>query len=502
MKNKITLCFAVLTIVFGQACSEDSQNETSEIYEEYDSFTGESETKVKTDGKFLCDFKWTPGPKNWNYKNESGDNFVDENDKANEPWCLIPYEETTEFFITAKSDESIKDYVCRDLEAQYSLKNEEIMDITAPIGDGEYTFPYKTHKQMMCVPIKEVIVTAKNPGLVYKDEKLYHIIEIEDLYSIEGHINLRLVKPINLKVMWEPIIYGERMKVSPDKIKYSWEMYMKKIGYYIDIITVPIMFPNTMENVKDNKLTLPAEKSVLGLNGNLANWFNGSVYNMNSELEYFEAEQDLSRIKQANYVIVTTSGYDFRYDAKAEFKGVNGYDPDGFNQCVSPNTAAKLLSMVSGSDISNIIYSLRLSYYDKKGEFISVGPNGVSGDILILAGEDTKSKCEKVAEVIYENNGSSANAFSIPNGYVLSHQNFSFVENPGRLLTSLLYSAILKIPNPIDSNNKLWLSSYSESTDIEQPMIYWRYDPTKNQQQQSIPLLLEFASIMQYLKGE
>lgn len=315
MTNKMMLCVAVFTVVLGQACSKKSENQTSE-YKEEGTFTGDPETTIKSDGKFLCDFQWTPGPKNWNYKNVSGDNPVDEKEEAKEPWCLIPYEKSTEFFITTKSDENLEDYVCRDLNAQYSLKNEQEINMDED---------YKTHKQMMCVPINSIVITAKNPNLDSKKEKLYHIRKIEDIYSIAGHINLFLVKPVHLSVLWEPIIYSGDLplRVGPDKIKMAWKAYMEKVGYYIDIITVPIFFPNEMERVKDGRLTLPAEKGVLS------------------------------------------------------------------------------------------------------------------------------SK-----------------------------------------------------PNPINGNDKLWLSSYSEKTDIEQPMKYWRDYPPKKQQQQNILPLLEYTYLMQYLKGE
>jgi hypothetical protein len=488
MKNKITLCVAVMAAIFGQACSKDSENKISEIFEEHDYFTGDSTTNFKTDGKFLCDTKWTPGPANYDYAPASGNKPIIEDGKANEPWCLIPYGESTEFFITAKSDESVEDYVCRDLGAQYSLENEEKFD---NIGKGKY----KTHEQMMCVPIDSVVVTANSSQLEYKDDPLYHIRKIEDLYSIAGHINLRLVKPVHLNVLWEPILHGS-YNINPYQTKKDWEMYMKKAGYYIDIITIPIFFPNEMESVKDDKLTLPAEKGVLSKE--LTGWFNGSVFNKKSELERFGAEPDLSRVKQANYTIITTEGYNFSYDAKTKFEGANGYDPDGFNACTSPSSLKNLLSMtVPGSDFSNIKGSFIGSYFDKNGRFIAFTDaeegNVIDGYVSIPS-ENTKNKCENVAEVRYETIGISA--FGVNNGYVLADIHFSLRKNHGRLLASLLYSAILTIPNPINGNDKTWLSSYSENTDIEQPIRFWRNYPPKRLQQQSTPFL-EYTDFMQ-----
>jgi hypothetical protein len=249
MTNKMVLCAAVLAVVLGQACSKNSETQISE-YKDEGTFTGDPTTNIKSDGKFLFDLQWTPGPKNWNYYNASGDNFVNENDKEPEPWFLIPYGESTEFFITTKSDESVVDYVCRDLNAQYSLKNEQEIRIDED---------YETHKQMMCVPIDSVVVTAKNPDINLKDEKLYHMREIEGLYSIEGHINLRLVKPVHLSVLWEPIWNTKAingfMAANLDiaKIKEDWKKYMLKVGYDIDIITVPIA----------GTLTLPQDEDIL-----------------------------------------------------------------------------------------------------------------------------------------------------------------------------------------------------------------------------------------------
>jgi hypothetical protein len=492
MKNNVVLCVTVFAIILMAACSKKSETEISERFEEHDYFIGDSTTKVKTDGKFLCDFKWTPGPKLWDYKSESGDKPVNEKKEANEPWCLIPYEESTEFFITitVQSEEKVKDYVCRNLNAEYSLENEEILNIVTYQNEvGELKSEYKTHQQMKCVPLDNVVVTANNPQIEYKDEKMYHVIlNTDGIYTIEGHINLLLVKPVHLSVLWEPILHGS-YNINPSQTKKDWEMYMKKVGYYIDIITIPIFFPNEMEKVKDDKLTLPAEKGVLSKE--LIDWFNGSVFNKKSELEYFGAEPNLSRVKQANYVIITTFSYNFSSDAKTKFEGVNGYDPNGLNQCISPSTAKNLLKMVSSSDISNIQNSLTSSYYDKNGKFIAYGSAYDDGDgYVIIRSEDTKSKCDNVSEVRYETIGISA--FGVNNGYVLADINFSHKKNHGRLLASLLYSAILKVSNPINDNDKTWLSSYSEDTDIEQPMKFWRNYPTKKQQQQiqePIPIL-------------
>lgn len=289
MTNKMALCVAVFTLVLGQACS-DHKRETSE-YKDEGTFTGDPETTVKSDGKFLCDFQWTPGPKNWNYEQASGDNPVNKKEEAKEPWCLIPYGESTEFFITTtKSDESVGDYVCRDLNAQYSLKDEREFAISEK---------FESHKRMMCIPINNVVVTAKNLDINLQDEKLYHIREIEGLYSIEGHINLRLVKPVHLSVLWEPILNENLLKNNVNaekinKIKEDWKMYMKKISYYIDIKTLPVVFPNNKSYMtKEERMTLMEDGKVLKF-PDAIDWYNESV-NKHSTLPNIFGVENLSK---------------------------------------------------------------------------------------------------------------------------------------------------------------------------------------------------------------
>jgi len=477
--NKIVLFAFVTALLAIQACSsKKSHKETSEFVGD-GPFSNDPDTKIRSkDKKFLCDFQWTPGYKDWDYGSDA-DESIGQLGSVKGSWCLIPYGESTEYEIILKDsiegDGEATHYFCRVINSIYTIANE--IEIT--IKNSSY------HKEMKCAELNSdstIAITAGIYGTSYKDERLYHVISQADNgdYSITGHLDLRLVKPVHLSVLWEPIISGgEIPPKDPDKIKNAWKTYMEKVD--------------------DRKLTLPAEKGVLS-SKDLAGWFKGSVFNKQSELEYLGAEPDLSRIGQANYVIITTSGYDLSHDAQTKFEGVNGYDTNGFNQCISPYTAAKLLSMVSNSAISNIENSLQLSYYDKNGKFINFGNKNDAGGYIILASEDTKSKCENVAEVRYENFG--INAFNIPNGYVLSHKYFYWAGNPGRLLASLLYSAILTISNPINEDDKLWLSSYSENTDIEQPMLYWRDYPPKKRQQQSILPLLEYTYLMQNFKGE
>jgi len=240
MTNRMALCVVALAVVFGQACSKKSQTETSDIMYQ-GTFIGDPTTTIKSDGKFLCDFQWTDGPKNWNYDGASGDNPVNEGDTAKEPWCLIPYGDSTEFFISAESEESVKDYVCRDLSAQYNLKNEQEFAIK-----GEY----ETHERMICVPINNVIITAKNLDINYKDERLYHIwINADGLYNIEGHINLRLVRPVSLNVIMSFIDIDGFNEKDINIIIDHLNSYIKKVGYELnDVIELPRINTNTDPN--------------------------------------------------------------------------------------------------------------------------------------------------------------------------------------------------------------------------------------------------------------
>jgi len=270
MTSKMVLFVAVLAVVFGQACSKSYTEITGP--QDEGSLSGDSTTIVKPDGKFLCDFKWTDGPKKWSYT--SGDNPVG-NEIAKEPWCLIPYESSATFSITAKSDEGVNDYVCRDLNAQYSLRNlgkEAVLtSIITSISEEEGPqYTYETHKQMWCVPINDsIVISVYNLGLDYKNEKLYHIRKTDDVYTIDGHLNLKFVRRVELSVLFEifrnsglgrdEVIYYENIEKDSTEMIKEWKNYMRKAGYELTItyIAVPIPHPNINERVKDNILTIP-----------------------------------------------------------------------------------------------------------------------------------------------------------------------------------------------------------------------------------------------------
>ena len=55
---------------------------------------------------------------------------------------------------------------------------------------------------------------------------------------------------------------------------------------------------------------------------------------------------------------------------------------------------------------------------------------------------------------------------------------------------------------PISNDDGRWLSSYSDDSQVEQPRDHWRGKGSGDQQENIPQQLLEFASIMQYFKGE
>jgi len=500
MTNKMMLCVAVFAIVLGQACSKDHERQTSE-YKDEGTFTGDPETTIKSDGKFLCDFQWTPGPKNWNYKNASGDNPVVEKEEAKEPWCLIPYEDSTKFFITTKSDENVEDYVCRDLNAQYSLKNEEIIDIIAPVN-GEYIFPYKTHKQMMCIPINNVVVTAKNSDINLKDEKLYHIREIEGLYSIEGHINLRLVKQINLSVLWEPILNENLLKNNVNaekvnKIKEDWKMYMKKVGYYIDIKTLPVVFPNNKSyRTKEERMTLMEDGKVLKF-PDAIDWHNESI-NKHSMLPDIFGVENLSTNETFDYVFTVVPNYNIKHNiAKVSYTAPKNGEVNG---------TCKIMDMGMSSDVSGIIKG-SLNEIKDDGYYYNALNTSIKGSLTKDVFSEFKVPlsleiiCTGVTMFIGEIKGGTPKYFDTKTGYVITHEDFFKKNNPGRLMAAITYSKILG-RKPINDDNGRWLSSYTDESEVEQPRDDWRGKKSGDQQENIQQQLLEFASIMQYFKGE
>jgi hypothetical protein len=483
MVNRIALFLAALAIVFSQACSKNSHTEVTDSQYE-GPLAGDPTTAVRSaDGKFLCDFQWTKGLKELDYA--AGDNVIKENNNAYDPWCLIPYGDSTGFAFTAKSDEGVESYICRDLKANYSLKNEHVLDINEI---------YDTHMQMMCVSIDNVFVTAvANLADAFKQEKLYHIRKTEGLYTIDGHLNLLLVRPVRLTVFWEPIfnlgMATEFLtsKLDGTKIEKDFERYMKKLGYYIDIVTVPIFFPNIIESVNDGALTLPKEMGIFSIYDNIIKGYNYTLSVINFIGEIFGVNPDLNKMKQADYIIATTPGYKVRYEMQMN-KHSETIDPLGNVQRACEIDLKQSEKMYIVENIKNLPNSVSVDYYTNSNLFLG---SGLIGTILNIP----ETACRSVAYATGENFAYKPQAFEINKGYVLSDAEFFKSKNTGRLLAALLYSKIREIEDPMkNSEDGLWLSSYFDDSDVEMPKKFWETRKgSSDWQQQNRQQLLQLA---------
>jgi len=443
--NKLIL-FAFVAVLFAaQACSKKPRK-TSEPVDE-GGFANDPTTLIRSkDKKFLCDFQWTDGYENWAYDFD-GNKPIGKLSSAKDPWCLIPYGEAAEYEISIQESTEENDvkmhYFCRELNSNYNIANES--EIIIEYGEQD--------RVMKCAELNSgaILVTSGNVNKQFQDEMLYHVVNMEDRYSIAGHLNLRLVKPVYLNVLWEPI-WNSRLisgfmtaNLNISKIKEDWKRYMKKAGYYIEIKTIPIVFPNLMEDVNDGALTLPQEKDVLEYPARMIDWYNTSAGIVNGIGEFFGADIDLPTLREVNYTIATTPGYKVRYPSEKLFFNATG----------------------ANTGISSLIMS--------------------------------EQKCDSVSYAIGENNGARPQAFSIKKGYVLSDVDFFKSKNTGRLLAALLYSKVLKREYPIENNdNGRWLSSYKDENEVEQPSKDWktREEGSGGQQQDMQQELLEFTWFM------
>jgi hypothetical protein len=518
--NKTILFAFVAALLATQACSK-SHRETSE-HKDRGPLANDPNTEIRSkDQKFLCDFQWTPGYKYWNYDSD-GDKSVGKLDSDKDPWCLIPYEEFTEYGISIKGSVEGYDkpvhYFCRNANSAYAIANE----FGIVISNNSY---YRG--EMKCAKLNSdsaIAITAKTADAPYKDEKLYHVVleEDDEQYTITGHLNLRLVKPVYLSVLWEPIwntgaITGfMTAKLDVAKIKEDWKRYMKMAGYYIDIKTVPIAFPNILEklpgNVDDGALTLPQEKDILELPDKMVGWYNESVKVINGIGDFFGADVDLPKLKETNYTIAVTPGYKIRYGMEKILYSettdtIVTKDPSTGEEtktvfvtsksCMVGFTYNQMMDIVK--NIGNMPNAPMVTYYSKTSIPLGSGFPGLS--VLNISEQD----CNNVSYASGENYGTKPQVFGIKKGYVLSDIDFFKSKNAGRLLAALLYSKIRGTEYPIKNNdNGRWLSSYYNSPDVEQPKKDWRKENSGNQQQNVPQELLEFASAMQYFnfKGE
>jgi len=510
--NKAILFVSVAALLAVQACSKSSRTKTTDVVDKGE-FANDSTTTINSKNKeFLCDFQWTPGHKRWAYDFED-DKAIVESGSVKASWCLIPYGESTEYEISVE-DITKAHYFCRDAKAIYSIANE-----------SEITINYEndTYKNLSCAKLNfdisdtsgTIKITAGSVNKSFQDERLYHIVADRDVYSITGHIDFRLVKPVHLSVLWEPILSQSMANSSlianldVSKIKKDWEMYMKKVGYYIDdIIILPIAFPNNMEKVSDGALTLPQEQNVLEAGGVQAvEWYNFTIEKYNSIARIFGAP-NFEKFKFADYIIATTPGYKIRYDAQKQSYSITPGDTEKnalgqniqYGTCyiiLTPSQNLDILKNIEKAPNSNTFFA---DYYSKDNKKLGTGIFSLTALRL------TEQECNSVSYAVATNDGGNAEAFGISGGYVLSDVDFFKSKNAGRLLAALLYSKILGIEYPIKSNNDgRWLSSYKDDSDVEQPMRYWREEGTSNTPKKDLieentdnqPQLLEFSFFIQ-----
>jgi len=492
--NKMILFAFVVALLAIQACSKKSHRETSEFVEE-GPFSNDPDTKIRSkDKKFLCDFQWTDGYKDWDYGSDE-DKYIGKLGSAKGSWCLIPYGESTEYKITIQDSVEgggkARHYFCRVANSIYTISNESEVTI---VNDSYY-------KEMKCAELNSdsiIAITAGTSNFSYKDERLYHIISQADNgdYSITGHLDLLLVKPVYLSVLWEPILNEDLLKNNVNaekvnKIKEDWKMYMKKVGYYIDIKNLPIVFPNNKSYMpNEKKMTLMEDGKVLKF-PDAIDWYNESI-NKHPTLSDIFGTDNLSANETFDYVFTVIPNYNIKYNV-VRYSYTKPKENEMYGTC-------KIVNKGTSNDVSGIIKGSLNNTEDKGYYYSMVEPiegSFKSTEFKIFL--DMEIICTGVTMFIGEVSGGSPKYFNTKTGYVVTHENFFKKDNPGRLMAAIMYSKILGI-NPMDGKDELYLSSYEDKLYVEQPKKYWEIreeDSNGNQQ-----MLQEFASIMQYFNSK
>jgi len=241
MKNH--LFFMAMAFAFTNQSCGDSHKEIVDL--DKGRLANEPNVEVSNkEGKYFCDFHWTSGYKDWEY-DFSSDNPVG-TDEVIAPWCLVPYGSGSEYVFSFKSAVNETHYACRDRDSSfYKMLNELPEEIYIDCGPND--------RIMKCIALKSdetrVYVgpngttqqypngTPDLPG--FRNDRLYHVIKIDEhYYSIEGHLNLKLVKPVTLSVLIA-FIDAENVKISLDNHKTemvdSLKSYLKKAGFTLSI---------------------------------------------------------------------------------------------------------------------------------------------------------------------------------------------------------------------------------------------------------------------------
>ncbi|GHV15162.1 hypothetical protein AGMMS49938_12710 [Fibrobacterales bacterium] len=378
MKN--CLFFAITAFGFIMQACGDNPKENGEFLDN-SIFSNDSTITIKNENnKYFCDFQWTNDYKNWDY-DFSGD-YPADTIKTNAPWCLVPYGNSTYYIISFSQTAGETHYACRNKDnAFFKIQDEnEFPEISIIYDESD-------ERVMKCVALKYgehldvtasggTPVTPENPeGIIadlpnFMDDRLYHIVEIEGNYSIEGHLNLKFVKPTRLKVLFEVFrnagivkdIYYD-VKNDEEKIKQVWKDYMAKAGYTLEIRTTYVPFPNTWDSnfLTDSMITIPS-------NGNYAD----ELYKINKYLG----------TNNYDYVIGVTPGSTHNRAGKKEVFSLdysNGYangfvltDFDFFNTSAEEKArmlSSLLYSKILGKDPLKNQNDLYLSYYTTNLDF-------------------------------------------------------------------------------------------------------------------------------------
>ncbi|MDR2978471.1 MAG: hypothetical protein LBU56_03600, partial [Rickettsiales bacterium] len=498
--NKVILFVSVAVLLVFQACSKDKRRGTTDPVDK-GGFANDPTTEIGSkDKKFLCDFQWTFGHKRWAYSFD-GDKPITNSGEIEESWCLIPYGESTEYEIFVEDDTKTR-YFCRDANSIYSIADESQIMID---------YENDTYKIMNCVELNSgtIVITAGSVDKQFQDERLYHVVADRGKYSIAGHVNLRLVKPVHLNVLWEPIFSGTLLesdlnKEKINKIKEDWKKYMLKAGFYINIKTLPIVFPNSKSYHKEyDGMTLVEDVNVLKF-PDAIDWYNTSRNAYPKLLNFFE-DENISSYDNFDFIFTLAQRYYISYVVSR-----GGFYRRPGNISDYCTIASKFLSYEQPSVIitSSIKASDNGVCYDRNKELLSSHRLSGYHEAYRMCHTRNNTDCQRIYYYVARFNGDAIDVknsdgfsyLSTAKGSMITDNNFFNAKNSGRLMAAATYSKFLN-RKPISSDDELWLSSYADNSEVEQPSEHWKTREGGSGGQQNIQQqLMEFTLIMQDFK--
>jgi hypothetical protein len=390
MKN--CLFFAIMAFAFMvQSCSGGSHKEQGEVQDK-GSLANEPDFDVGSEkGEYFCEFQWTDDYKDWRYLYDKDE--PKGTDKAKAPWCLIPYGQSTyyKFYFAAKAGEN--HYACRNKnEYFYQMPNEVILpEISIYIGENE--------RIMRCVALKPeepINVTASGGTQEYPDgtldlpdfrnDKLYHVVEMNGVYIIEGHLNFKFVRLMKLNVLVEVFINNGgdiyyAVKNHETDINRKLKEYLSKAGYELNIAFRYIQFANRYNSYYDGvSRFLPGDEVI-----------QDSILTISSPGFYDESRKiNASFASNYDYIIgVTPINTNNKAGNKAVFdlnyaNGLILTDKDFFNGTAEEKArllASLLYSKIIGKNpiSENGQNELWLSYYTKNLSFNQISTDWEKG---------------------------------------------------------------------------------------------------------------------------